>query len=327
MEDRKACERWIRSDPSNALAFQSVAGASFAVDRALQSDSRLQQLAERAYVESKVASNEMPLHSNRRPFRPQLALAASVVLAALAVWVVGYNTDVATSTVTAEVFQAPETSSRQVALSDGSNVYIDAGASISANLSSRERRIVVIHGRALFEVAHDSQRPFIVSANNTKTVALGTQFEVEKSDSQTTITLVEGSVAVTGFENEVDSPGQVVGSRSIWSEQLKPGNQLRVAIGEAGRSRADVDTDGVISWSRGWLVFQGVRLVDAVAEINRYSNKKITLAEDALGELTIAGSFMAGESESIANAVAEILPLRVVDAGSREIILFKRYED
>jgi transmembrane sensor len=317
--DRESCERWIRSDPANARAFRDVASLSFQMEHAAARDAKFQYLAARAFA----------AHGDRK-YGPTLqrraALAAGVLLATLTVLVsASHRADEADGTsATAQVLSAPETMARQVTLKDGSVVYIDAGSSISVDLASRERRVSVLSGRALFEVARDTSRPFIVTANNTETVALGTQFEVEKHDSETTITLVEGLVSVSEVSNNAGASNRAA---AAWSERLTPGKRLSVASGSAERVRSEVETDEVISWTRGWLVFQGTRLDEAVHEINRYSNKKITLAEGSLGEMTIAGSFLAGESESIVKAIAEVLPLRVVDAGSREFILFKRYEN
>ncbi len=336
-EDREDCERWLRSDPAHELAFCHVSDVSLRIERAASSDRRLQELADRAFA-GQVPSNEIAEellanrvravrtheqvnHSSFRVFRTPIALAAGVLLATVAVWMALTNPamDLSGTSAHAQQFNAPEKTAQQIELNDGSSVYLDAGAAISVELTPSERRITILSGRALFEVAHDSRRPFVVSANNTRTVALGTQFEVERHEAQTTITLIEGSVAVSGRS---DVPGA---DTAAWTEQLTPGKQLRVGDAATERVSYDVDTGSVISWSRGWLVFQGTRLDEAIAEINRYAEKKITLAEGSLGEMTIAGSFLAGESESIANAIAEMLPLRVVDAGSREIILFKRY--
>lgn len=310
--EREACERWIRSSAANARAFRDASSVSLRVERMAASDARLQALTERALA---APQSSEP----KRIRRPRLAFAAGVLLATLTVWMATAvrSVDPNGSSMAAEIYHAPRNTAREVVLSDGSIVHIDAGSSISADLSSRERRVSVLSGRALFEVAHDVLRPFVVTANNTKTVALGTQFEVDKGDSETAITLVEGSIAVSELRDDA----------MPWSELLKPGNRLSVVKDSSDRTRGDVETGSVISWSRGWLVFAGTRLDEAVSQINRYSSKKITLAEGSLGEMSIAGSFIAGESESIVNAMAEVLPLRAVDAGSQEILLFKRYDN
>jgi transmembrane sensor len=345
VHDRNACDQWRAADPMNDLAFQQVASVSGCIDRAVKSDARLQDLVARAYAAGATIHNEEhdsddtdfdlpPARSDpnvfanvfedprrnaqRSKYRMPVALAAGLLLATVAVWMatVGRSVDPAFSRAQTQLFSAPEKSPLQVTLGDGSIVHIDAGAKLSVSLGAHERRITVLAGRVFFEVAHDAQRPFVVTANDTQTVALGTQFEVQRRDTQTTVTLIEGSVAVSGTGNKRD-----------WSERLEAGNQLRILTGTAERARSEVDIESATSWSRGWLVFHGTHLDEAVRQINRYSTKQVVLAEGSLADLTIAGSFIAGESESIVNALAEVLPIRVVDGGSREIILFKRYEN
>jgi transmembrane sensor len=128
---------------------------------------------------------------------------------------------------------------------------------------------------------------------------------------------LEGSVAVSGPAKS--------GGKAPWRERLTPGEQLRVANG-AAPVRDAVDASNVVSWSRGWLVFRGTPLGEAIAQINRYSAKQVMLADDSLAEFRVAGSFIAGDSESIVSALAEVLPIRVVDGGSREVLLFRRYD-
>jgi len=307
--ERRACARWRQASAANEAAYLQVQRTSTQVEHAVAMDDRLQMLAERAMRKS---SGERRSRENR--YRLPLALAAGALLATMSVWIaMTWQQGDVDSAAVALIFAAPEKSARQVVLADGSVAHIDAGSEIAVSLREHERRVEVVSGRALFEVAHDKARPFIVSANGTHTVALGTQFEVSRNDRQTVVTLLEGSVAVSGEEG--------------WRERLIPGEQLRVTTGKSGEHvRYTVDAQTATSWSRGWLVFRGTPFAEALREINRYSDKQVRLADPSLAKLEVAGSFIAGDSQSIVSAIAEILPIRVVDGGSHEIILFKRYE-
>ncbi len=81
----------------------------------------------------------------------------------------------------------------------------------------------------------------------------------------------------------------------------------------------------VTSWSRGRLVFRGTPLSDALDEVNRYGDRKVRLGDPELAQLPVGGNFIAGETDLIVSAFAAALSLRVVDGGSGEIILFRRY--
>ena len=90
--------------------------------------------------------------------------------------------------------------------------------------------------------------------------------------------------------------------------------------------KTSVDTYMATSWSRGRLVFRGTPLAEALEEVNRYSTRKLRLADPSLASLPVGGNFIAGDSELIVSAFAAALPLRSVDGGGGEILLFRRYE-
>ncbi|SOF01372.1 FecR family protein [Burkholderia sp. OK233] len=68
---------------------------------------------------------------------------------------------------------------RTVGLADGSSVVLDAQSAIAVDLTPVARNIRLLRGRALFEVAHDPARPFVVRTDNAEATALGTRFTVE----------------------------------------------------------------------------------------------------------------------------------------------------
>jgi transmembrane sensor len=238
------------------------------------------------------------------------ALAASVALAFVSLRFVGDDTHAPEGV----VLQA-EAAPRTVELEDGSTVQMDVNTKLRVLMTAGRREVTLEAGRAMFDVASDRSRPFSVAAATSRTVALGTQFQVELDRSKVVVTLAEGSVAI---DNE--APTQ------IWRERLHPGEQLRIDVASAARDKRVVDPSVVTSWTRGRLVFRNTRLAEAIEQVNRYSTKKVRLADPGLGELRVAGNFIAGDSDLIVDALASALPLRV-DGGEKEIILFRRYDD
>lgn len=85
---------------------------------------------------------------------------------------------------------------RSIRLNDGSTVELNARSKIRVDLREHERNVELIEGQALFRVAKDHTRPFIVHSGETNVLAVGTEFDVYKHRSGTTVTVVEGRVAV-----------------------------------------------------------------------------------------------------------------------------------
>jgi transmembrane sensor len=85
---------------------------------------------------------------------------------------------------------------RSIQFEDGSTVELNSRSKIRVKYSKQERDVELIEGQALFRVAHDTARPFIVAVGATRVRAVGTQFDVYKKSNGTVVTVVEGRVAV-----------------------------------------------------------------------------------------------------------------------------------
>src|ERR1700743_1087200 len=73
---------------------------------------------------------------------------------------------------------------RQVQLSDGSRIWLDSDTWGRAKYTKTARPLILDHGRARFDVAHDVTRPFSVTAGQQTVIAVGTSFDVERLDSK-----------------------------------------------------------------------------------------------------------------------------------------------
>lgn len=184
-------------------------------------------------------------------------------------------------------------------LADGSLVVLTEGGRIETSFTADERRVILAAGRARFEVAHDSSRPFIVVADGSETVALGTIFEVDLlTPGQPRVALVEGSVEVRGSKS-----GRVL--------RLRPGEAAIVP--EAGPRIVKPMT----SAQPERVQADGTPLRAVLAQVNRTNAVPIRLADPALGDLEITGRFEYRDSAALARQLAAALALDVeaTDAG------------
>lgn len=97
----------------------------------------------------------------------------------------------------------------QVLLPDGTNVWLNSRSTLSYPLSFGEKqREVVLDGEAFFEVAHNTQQPFIVSTRKYNIHVLGTTFNVyayNNRDNSFEASLLEGSIYISDKEKEGNS--------------------------------------------------------------------------------------------------------------------------
>lgn len=308
---------WENQDEDRASASATARRVLTGVDRLAAHEDfgrKLRALTEQALKSESSGRGRSPAISRL----PQRWRWGAGLAAALAVVVVSWQlqTGRPAQQVQASVYETAAHERRVVTLDDGSVIQLDVATRIAVKMSRERREIELLDGRALFAVAHDSSRPFSVSANGSRTTALGTRFQVETGVNRVVVTLAEGSVAVDGAAG---------GSAKSWQERLAPGEQLDIDSSTAMRTRHMVDPQLVTSWTQGRHVFRGTPLRQALDEVNRYASHKVVLGDPSLADLPVAGTFVAGDSEVVVSAFAAVLPLRIVEGSDHEIILFRRY--
>lgn len=201
---------------------------------------------------------------------------------------------------------------RRVALADGTVVMLDADSAIAAAFDGKTRRVTLSRGRAQFQVAHDPAHPFVVTAQGRSVTALGTVFDVDLEPSAVTVTLLQGKVAVRELTARQDARQAI----------LAPGERL-VAPGQGAWSRRPIDTTQAARWLKGDLVFDESELGAVAAELNRYSSRKLVLADADLARTPVSGVFRAGDPEALAEGLAASGVARVARRSPDQIVLTK----
>src|SRR3546814_10885657 len=86
-------------------------------------------------------------------------------------------------------------------LPDGTRIILNTQTAVAVRYSRQRREIALQHGEAMFEVAHDAARPFVVATGDGSVTALGTRFQVRNEGAGAIVTLLEGSVEVRSEEH------------------------------------------------------------------------------------------------------------------------------
>jgi transmembrane sensor len=196
---------------------------------------------------------------------------------------------------------------RSVRLADGSHLELNTDSRVRVTFGSRARRIILEKGQAEFEVVPDRARPFVVRAGGRQVVVLGTQFDVRWTDEQLSIVLIQGQVAILPGEAPLSSAA----SASVVT--LKAGERLEFQ-GPTFAVKSTARLDREEAWMTGRVVFEATRLGTAIAEMNRYAPRRLELANPALADLLISGTFSVDDPGAFARAVAQIFSLEVSDA-------------
>lgn len=191
---------------------------------------------------------------------------------------------------------------RAVSLPDGSTVTLNTNSQVEVSFTEGRRMIRLVRGQALFDVAHNPQRPFIVSADDRTVTALGTFFEVRVDPGRMQVVLVNGKVVVDRASRPEGA------SKAGGSVVLEPGQGF-IAEGSGGQRVIRVDLKRELLWRSGFVEFDDQSLRQAVAEINRYTERPIELSPDGVGDLRVSGVFRTDDPRHFVETVSELLSI------------------
>ena len=198
---------------------------------------------------------------------------------------------------------------RKITLADGSRVILNTNSRLDVDFSGNRRDVHLMRGEAYFEVVHDKTRPFTVNANNYVVRDIGTAFDVHLSKTGVVeVGVTKGSVEVTAAAGgqvlgAAKSLGVIVAGHDIVLGQPdvvlgQPDIALSQKV-ERAEAVSDADLGRKLAWRQGQLNYTGQPLGEVLADVSRYSNIKIELADPALENLPVGGAFRTDQIEAI----------------------------
>ena len=219
---------------------------------------------------------------------------------------------------------------RSILLPDGSHIELNSKSRVRVRFSSSEREIDLLEGQALFKVAKDASRPFLVHSDAVRVRAVGTQFDVYKKVSGTTVTVLEGRVAVLSAQQvpahtvplATQASAEVLSTAEANAILVVAGEQLTMAPKAAGKpTKADVTT--ITAWTQHQLVFDSTPLAEVVQEFNRYNVRQLVVADRTLDSFHVTGVFSSTDPASLLRFLRSQRDLDVVETGD-EIRISKK---
>lgn len=313
--ERADVERWVAASNDNRAMLDSVKrrwnaaaeGTSWNVDAAW---SKLAPQLRSVAVEPAV----IDIHTRQAKRSPWFSASRLVPLAAAAVLLIavavrfGPNTQAPSGTTMSLAAAEMRTGigeQRTIDLSDGSQVVLGAASTLrlAAGFGDATRE-VFLEGQAFLKVKHDAARPFVVNAAGTRTIDLGTAFEVRAYPNEgVRVAVSEGMV-------EVRRDGGVRDSAV-----LQPGDVAELpASGDAAVVKRQQDVARLLGWTRGELVFEDAPLSDVARDLERWYDVEVRIDDPALRSLHLSTQLKTGES---LDEVLKVVELTLSSRGVR----------
>lgn len=316
---------WLRASPENVEAYLGLAavweesGQTPALSRANAEELIQSARASAADVVDLPSAEAQPSAARGAPPATgrHYFLAAAVALIAIAgtaaAWLLGNRDPVYTTELGEQ---------RTLALADGSTVELNALSTVRVHVTKAERRVDLVRGQALFRVVHEAVRPFLVRSGAVDVRDLGTEFDVNRSASGTTVTVVEGRVAVLPSE----PPPEVGAAAAAPVVELSAGEQVTVAptsVPKAAPRPRKANLAAATAWTQQQLLFESTPLAEAADEFNRFNLRQLRVDGAALAGFHVSGAFPARDPASLSRFVLFLReqPGLAVEESGNEILV------
>ena len=296
--DLDACPElsaWLAEDERNLVAWKRVQ-AEWALFAEQATSLEILELRCSALAHAHEAGRGRWVRSKRFALTHKLGIAASILILALGGLYVWTKPD---------VYSTRAGERRVVTLADGSQIALDSRSEVQVRYSVHARELTLARGQARFDVAHDVERPFAVTAATHKVIATGTSFNVDMFGPSVLVTLIEGHVVISSTPTltaltKVDTPVPHItldaGEQAVFSPKGPP-------------SIAHVNLGQATAWENGEVVFDNDPLTTVVARVNRYARHAVVIDDAETAELRISGVFHTGDIDGFVSTIVAYLPV------------------
>lgn len=188
---------------------------------------------------------------------------------------------------------------QQVTLRDGSELQLNAATRIDVRYGWRQRKVDLRQGEALFDVARNPSRPFVIDSGLAQITVRGTRFVVNRLPDRLRVSVDHGRVEVASTQHPNET----------WQVQA---GQVMEVDGNGHLRRIDLPADNALAFTRGNLVFEDADLGEIAASLSRYRERPIH-AHTGYPSPRISAVLQLSDVEDFIRALPSIAPVRVTE--------------
>jgi transmembrane sensor len=193
---------------------------------------------------------------------------------------------------------------RSVELTEGTAARLNTASQFSQQFDTKSRRVVLDAGEVMFEVGDQDPRPFIISSGGWKMSASGSTVVVRRDGLEDYAVWVKGRGYV--FRGN-EPPINVLSGQIVHFDGQHPPQPQATVVRDK------------MAWVWGRIELQKAPIARAVAEMNRYSPKRIRLPKVIDEKQFISCTFNVKDTKGFAELIARKLhlPLQEDERGFR----------
>ena len=225
-------------------------------------------------------------------------------------WLAGAGAIAATVVVAFEVANRPADSlvlraapgqTRQFVLADGTHINLNAGSVLRVELGRDARRVSMTDAEAVFDVAHDPKRPFLIASGDREVRVVGTMFNLRQREGQMALSVRRGVVEV----RPADAPGAA-------ATRVTVGQQFAHVTGGGSTLSQDERADAAFAWTSGQLIYRGQPLSEVAADLTRRFGTPVRTADADAAALKFSGVLVLDNEAAVLRRIEAFAPVRAV---------------
>lgn len=288
-------EAWLAADDRHVLAYEEAEGIWAALGS--------QREAIRLRLDAGPVDNLVELGARRttpRSWRPW-ALAAAPMAAAVAAGLLLIGPALDQRAVT---YQTAPGETRDVVLKDGTRIAMNGGSRLTVQLTGDVRRVKMDQAQAAFDVAHDSNRPFLIDVGESQVRVIGTAFDIRRDETTTRVSVSRGLVQVSDLQT--------------------PSRAVRLTVGQSV-ARDDATDTAVVSsvdpatadgWRQGRLTYQDRPLAEVATDLGRAFGTPVVVSAGA-ADLRFTGVLELDDERRVIARLEAFLPVTATRANGQ----------
>ena len=185
-----------------------------------------------------------------------------------------------------------------ITLPDDTKVILQQGSQISYNgeYAGAERR-VELEGQGYFEVAHDADRPFLVSVDATTLRVTGTAFNLRAHNGELEVEVSEGSVVLQHGTTETPIRAKQCGVAKVGTKPMM----------------MDAPNLNRHAWRTGQLRFENRSVQDVLDVLHNNWGTKVELAEDC--QFPVSATWNTTDPAVVMDALVKLGGGRLIEQG------------
>ncbi|SFL20901.1 FecR family protein [Pseudovibrio ascidiaceicola] len=285
-------ESWLNLHPEHSNVWQRVTQTSSLLGQLGQES--LEPNVNKAEI-AQLAVAHKSLFAKIRPYLAAgfacifLLLSSISLIPHLMIWIYAdHKTDVAQS--------------KEIRLQDGSKIYLSAYSAVDLNFAADQRKVNLMRGEVLFDVAPDADRPFVVTTGDTTTTVLGTRFNINKGRSMVSVGVKHGHVEVAQASN--------------LQEKLDLRASEWASLNEHGKQDVrTVNQDYIAAWRQDKLYVEDQSFEDVLFQLRRYMKIPVIVLDPRLMSKRVTGVFNLNEPRQSLDAISAAHSVQLRDFG------------